>query len=153
VILPFVFLLGLGYVIVLRLLRRSPVDLLSPEMTSETSRIGSKLGRLFGRLPVLAKLQQLLLFRNLIKFTVFLMGMFFAAYLIYFTFSMNGIFDRMLYDYYETTEHESIGYCTMGEDCLIPEDGEAVIELPPWSSMAKPRVCLRLIQRVPSIRS
>jgi putative ABC transport system permease protein len=58
------------------------------------------------------------------------MGMFFAAYLIYFTFSMNGIFDRMLYDYYETTEHEYIGYCELGEDCVIPTGGEAVIELP-----------------------
>jgi hypothetical protein len=71
VILPFGFLLSLGYVIVLRLLRRSPVDLLSPEMTSDTSKIGAKMGQLFQRLPVLAKLQQLLLFRNLIKFTVF----------------------------------------------------------------------------------
>jgi hypothetical protein len=64
-------LLSLGYVIVLRLLRRSPVDLLSPEMTRDTSKIGAKMGQLFQRLPVLAKLQQLLLFRNLIKFTVF----------------------------------------------------------------------------------
>jgi putative ABC transport system permease protein len=71
VILPFGFLLSLGYVIVLRLLRRSPVDLLSPEMTRDTSKIGAKMGQLFQRLPVLAKLQQLLLFRNLIKFTVF----------------------------------------------------------------------------------
>jgi hypothetical protein len=40
-------------------------------MTRDTSKIGAKMGQLFQRLPVLAKLQQLLLFRNLIKFTVF----------------------------------------------------------------------------------
>jgi len=53
-----------------------------------------------------------------------------AAFLILFSFSMNGIFDRMLYDYYENTDHEYIGYCEYAGECKVLPGQDKVIELP-----------------------
>lgn len=130
IIVPFTFIVGLSYIIILRLLRQKPVDLLNPEATSSTNKITVWVAQFFKKLKITTKLQQLLLYRNIIKFTVFLIGMFFAAFLVLFTFSMNGIFDRMIYDYYETTDHNYIGYCDYVGDCDLPDGAEGVIELP-----------------------
>lgn len=130
VIVPFAFIVGLSFVIVKRLLDQKPVTLLNPEVTSSSNFITKRVGKYLKRLKITTKLQHLLLYRNIVKFMVFLIGMFYAAFLILFSFSLNGIFDRMLYDYYENTDHEYIGICELGELCSVPVNGETVIELP-----------------------
>lgn len=130
VIVPFVFIVGLSFLIVRRLLSKKPVTLLNPEVTSSSNFITRKIGKYLKRLRITSKLQHLLLYRNIVKFLVFLIGMFYAAFLILFSFSLNGIFNRMLYDYYDNTDHEYIGICELGEACTVPLGSEKVIELP-----------------------
>jgi putative ABC transport system permease protein len=130
VVVPLGFILGLSFLIVRRLLSQKPVTLLNPEVTSKSNFITKRVGKYLKRLKITAKLQHLLLYRNIVKFLVFLIGMFYAAFLILFSFSLNGIFDRMLYDYYENTDHEYIGICEFGELCSVTGDAEKVIELP-----------------------
>ncbi len=130
VIVPFVFIVGLSFLIVRRLLNQKPVTLLNPEVTSSSNLITKHVAKYLKRLKITTKLQHLLLYRNIVKFFVFLIGMFYAAFLILFSFSLNGIFDRMLYDYYDNTNHEYIGICELGEACTVPINGEQVIELP-----------------------
>ncbi len=130
IIVPFTFIVGLSYFIVRRLLNQKPVTLLNPEVTSSTNKFTKMMSKYLKRFNITTKLQQLLLFRNIVKFTVFLIGMYFAAFLILFTFSMDGIFDRMLYDYYDQTNHNYIGYCDYVGECEVPLDGEIVIDLP-----------------------
>ncbi len=134
IIVPFVFIVALSYVIILRLLRQKPVTLLNPEATSSTSRLATWISRRLKGFKITRKLQQLLLFRSIVKFIVFLTAMFYAAFLILFSFSMNGVFDRMLFNYYEDTHHNYIGYCDYQGDCPVPTgsdyDAEEVIELP-----------------------
>jgi putative ABC transport system permease protein len=129
IVVPFVFIVGLSYLIIVRMLRQKPVTLLNPEVTSDTNKLVTWIAKFFKRLKITSKLQQLLLYRNLVKFIVFLTGMFYAAFLILFSFSMNGLFDRMIYDYYNDTNHEYIGYCDYIGVCEIPADGEKVIEI------------------------
>ncbi len=130
VIMPFVFIVGLSYFIVKNLLNQKPVTLLNPEVTSSENKLTKKMTRFLKNMKVTKKLQHLLLYRSSVKFVVYLVGMFMAAFLILLSFSMVGIFDRILYDYYEDTNFNYIGYCEYIGDCVIPDDGEAVIEIP-----------------------
>jgi putative ABC transport system permease protein len=130
VIVPLFFIVGLSFLIVRRLLSQKPVTLLNPEVTSSDNLITKRVAKYIKRFKITSKLQHLLLYRNIVKFLVFLIGMFYAAFLILFSFSLNGIFDRMLYDYYENTNHEYIGVCEFGIECEIPFGAEQVIEIP-----------------------
>lgn len=130
VIVPLFFVVGLGFLIVRRLLNQKPVMLLNPEVSNSSNFVTKRVGKYLKRLKITSKLQHLLLYRNIVKFGVFLIGMFYAAFLILFSFSMNGLFDRMVYDYYNNTNHEYIGYCEFGDVCDVTESQDKVIELP-----------------------
>ena len=130
VLVPLFFILGLSFLIVRQLLKEKPVTLLNPEVTSSTNIITKYVGKYLKKFKITSKLQHLLLYRNIVKFFVFLVGMFYAAFLILFSFSMNGMYDRMLYDYYENTNHDYIGYCELVGDCEVTQNMEEVIELP-----------------------
>jgi putative ABC transport system permease protein len=130
VIVPFAFIMGLSFFVVRRLLNQKPVVLLNPEVTSSSNFITKRVVKYLKGFKITSKLKHLLLYRNIVKFTVFLIGMFYAAFLILFSFSMNGMFDRMVYDYYDNTYHEYIGYCDYIEPCEVSGTMEEVIELP-----------------------
>lgn len=130
VIVPFVFIVGLSYLIIRRLLRQKPVTLLNPEINKSANSIAKRMSRVFKNLKITGKLQQLLLYRSFLKLVVYLVGMFFAAFLILLSFSMTGLFGRVLYDYYDTTNFNYIGYCDYTGSCTIPDGAEPVIEIP-----------------------
>lgn len=130
VVLPFSFIVGLSFLIVRNLLNQKPVTLLNPEVTSSSNFLTKRVSKYIRNFKITTKLQHLLLYRSLIKFTVYLIGMFFAAYLILFSFSMSGIFDRMLYDYYDNTNHNYIGYCNYVGPCDVSSEQNKGIELP-----------------------
>ncbi len=130
VITPFSFILGVSYLIIIRMLRQKPVELLNPEVSSSANIITKKVGKLIKKLSITSKLQHLLLYRNLVKFAVFFIGMFYAAFLIYLSLGMVGIYDRMLFDYYDNTSHDYIGYCDYQTPCIVSGTQEKVLELP-----------------------
>lgn len=130
VVLPFTFIVGLSFLIVRNLLNQKPVTLLNPEVTSSSNFLTKRVSKYIKNFKITTKLQHLLLYRSIIKFSVYLIGMFFAAFLILFSFSMNRIFDRMLYDYYESTSHNYVGYCNYEGPCLVNDQQNPVIELP-----------------------
>ena len=130
IILPFVFIVGLSFVVVRKLLNKKPVELLNPEVLSESNPLSKRIGKLFKNMKITNKLKHLLLYRSLVKLIVFLFGMFFAAFLILLSFSMTGIFQRTIYDYYDETNFNYIGYCELTGTCDIPQGAEGVIEIP-----------------------
>jgi len=131
VIVPSVFLIVVSYFIIKKILSQKPVELLNPEIISNTSFLTKNIGKYLKKLKITSKLMHLLLYRNMVKFLVFIMGMFFAAFLILLSFSMVDIFDKLTIDYYEQTDHNYIGYCDYVTPCLEPSGSqEAVIELP-----------------------
>ena len=130
VLVPFSFLIVVSYFIIKRILNQKPVTLLNPPVTSTANYLTKKMHRFLKRLKITSKLQHLLLYRNMVKFFVFLIGMFYAAFLILFSFSMIGVMDRMLFDYYDNTDHDYIGYCDYLEECSATGTQEEVIELP-----------------------
>ncbi|MEC9484969.1 MAG: ABC transporter permease [Candidatus Izemoplasma sp.] len=129
IIVPYLFLLLISFVIIQKMLKKDPVTLLNPVVTSQTNKLVTKLSVLLKPFNIKTKLKHLLLYRSMVKFLVFLIGIFFAAFTILFSFSMTGMMDRMIYDYYENTHHETIGYCDYQSSCPVSDDDEKVIEL------------------------
>ncbi len=128
---PFIFILMVGYLVVHQILRKKPTTLLSPEVSKSASYITKRISPLFKRFKIQSKLKHLLLYRSFVKFLIFLMGMFYAAFLIYLSLSMIGIFDRSVNLYYDQTNHEYVGYIDPSNpyEPNIEYD-EKVIELP-----------------------
>lgn len=131
VIVPFTFIVVVSYFIIKKILSQKPVELLNPQVSASANWLTKIVGKYLKKLKITSKLQHLLLYRNIVKFFVFLIGMFYAAFLILLSFSMIGVFDRMIVDYYENTNHNYIGYCDYVSSCT-PLEGtqEGVIELP-----------------------
>ncbi|PAT01162.1 hypothetical protein CI105_07920 [Candidatus Izimaplasma bacterium ZiA1] len=111
VIVPFAFLFFFSYLVIRKILNQKPVDLLNPTVSSNKNKLTMVVSKLLGKKRVTKKLKHLLLYRSLMKFTVYLIGLFYAAFLIYFSFSMVNIFDRMLLDYYDNTNYNYVGFC------------------------------------------
>lgn len=131
VVLPFTFILFVGYFIIKYILSQKPVTLLNPKLTSNGNFLTKIMGKHLKKLKITSKLKHLLLYRNIVKFFVFLIGMFFAAFLILLSFSMVGIIDRTITDYYENTDYNYVGYCKYETVCDAPiANQEKVIELP-----------------------
>ena len=101
VIVPLTFILVLGYFIIKQILNQKPVTLLNPQVSSKANFLTKIMGKYLKRFKITRKLQHLLLYRNTIKFIVFLVGMFYAAFLILFSLSMVGLMDRVIIDYYD----------------------------------------------------
>lgn len=131
VIVPFSFLIVVSYFIIKKILSQKPVELLNPEKLSNTSFLAKAMGKYLKKIKITGKLKHLLLYRNMMKFIVFLIGMFFASFLILFSLSMVNIFDKLTVNYYENTNHNYIGYCDYVLPCDEPIGSqEKVIELP-----------------------
>lgn len=131
VIVPLTFILVLGYFIIKQILNQKPVSLLNPQVSSKANFFTKKMAKFLKRFKITRKLQHLLLYRNTVKFIVFLIGMFYAAFLILFSLSMVGLMDRVILDYYDQTDHNYIGYCKYETVCDSPSiNQEEVIELP-----------------------
>lgn len=130
IVAPFLFIVTLSAFIILRMLRQSPVTLLNPQVTSTDNKLMLLVNKLVRRFNIKTKLKHLLMYRSPSKFFVYVIGMFFAGFMILFSLSMIGIMDRMVYRYYDQTDHESIGYCEAYTLCDVPDGAEPVIELP-----------------------
>ncbi|QMS85570.1 ABC transporter permease [Candidatus Xianfuyuplasma coldseepsis] len=131
VLVPLGFIMLVGYLVIKQILSKKPVELLNPQISKSASFITKRVSPLLKRLNIIHKIQSILLFRNFVKLLVFVMGMFYAAFLIYLSLSMIGIFDRSINTYYDNTHHNYIGYCDYVTPCLEAEGTqEEVIELP-----------------------
>lgn len=131
VVVPLSFITILGYIIINKILSQKPVVLLNPQVSSKANFFTKIMGRYLKKLRITRKLQHLLLYRNTVKFIVFLVGMFYAAFLILFSLSMVGLMDRTVIDYYDNTDHNYIGYCSFDSICEAPSGTqESVIEIP-----------------------
>ncbi len=130
VVIPFTFIVGLGYIVIVRMLNKKPVELLNPQVASSSNLLTREASKYLKRFKITTKLKHLLLYRSPVKFYVYIIGMFFAAFLVLLSFSMNGMYDRMMLNYYNTIEVKSIGYCDISGSCVVGTGDEKVIDLP-----------------------
>jgi putative ABC transport system permease protein len=112
------------------MLRQSPVVLLNPIVQNTNTTLMKFLNKRLKSMSIIKKLKHLLMYRSTSRFVVYISGMFFASFMILFSLSMTGLMDRMIYEGYEQTSYESIGYCDPSISCPVNQGDERVIELP-----------------------
>lgn len=131
IVLPMVILLGLGYLVISKLLKKHPIELINPTV------IKNKPSRIKIELPfmkntnILTRLKHAYIVRNLVRFSLFLVGVFTSVFLILMALSMVNIFDKAINQHYNQIDTNYIGYCDPYTGCgeeTVSHD--LVIELP-----------------------
>lgn len=125
---PLIFLLLLGYAVVMRLLKEHPVDLMRPPIDRASEKV-SKMPKLFRRLPLLKRIRHAYIWRHKSRFAVFVLGVFTAIYLILIALSMTNVFDRMFKDYYDSIDVTYMAYCESYTACTTDVSHELVLEI------------------------
>ena len=116
ILIPLIFLMTLGYWVVLKLLNKSPIMLMQPPI-ERISRFKPILKKQFKKLKFITRLKHAYIWRHKGRLVVFFSGVFFAAYLILLSFSMLNMFDRISKDYYNQIDVKYIGYCDTDQGC------------------------------------
>lgn len=130
IIFPLVFLMSLGYLVVLRLLREHPVTLIRPPVEKPPKKM-SRLPKFLRNLKLSSRIKHAYMLRNKSRFLVFYTGVFSAVFLMLTSFSMVGVFDRMFKDYYESIDVNYIAYCEPQTVCDDPGvTFDKVLEIP-----------------------
>ncbi len=130
-VLPLFVLLGLGYLVVSLILRKHPIELMNPTV------VKNKPSKFKINLPfiknakLLTRLKHAYIMRNLIRFSLFLIGVFTAVFLILMSLSMIDIFDKTINQHYNQIDVNYIGYCDLYSGCNQEDvTHDRVIELP-----------------------
>lgn len=126
---PMVLLLSVTYWLLKRMFRLRPVDLIHPKLSDFAVVKFKRMRNAFARFSFLFRLQVAFIARHMGKFAVYVLGIVAAVYAGLLSFSMMGVLERTLPDYYENTSIVSKGYC---EGLCTDEDeyGERVLEAP-----------------------
>lgn len=131
IILPMIILLGLGYVVISRLLQKPPVDLMNPKVVKNKPSNFKIQIPFLQKAKLLTRLKHAYIIRNLVRFSLFLVGVFTSVFLILMALSMVNIFDKAINQHYNQIDTNYIGYCNPSQGCgeeSTPHD--IVIELP-----------------------
>ncbi len=130
IIFPLLCLMGLGYLVVYRLLQTHPVELMRPPIEKTPKRMW-KLPKIIKNLSLLKRIKHAYVWRNKSRFMVFFIGVFTSVFLVLIAFSMMGVFDKMFNDYYESIDAKYIAYCEQPFVCDAPDvTHDKVLELP-----------------------
>jgi putative ABC transport system permease protein len=130
IIIPLLFLMGLGFIVVFRLLQKHPVELMRPPVEKTPKKLW-KLPKLISNLSLLKKIKHAYVWRNKSRFIVFYTGVFTSVFLILIAFSMMGVFDKLFNDYYESIDVKYIAYCEQATVCETPDiNHDKVLEIP-----------------------
>jgi len=127
VLVPFFVLLSLSLIVIRRLLGKEPVVLMRPLSSVEQTIRFKSVRRLLARAPFFTRFQLAFLTRNLLKTTVFTIGVILSVFLAFLAFAMDGVFDETLDAYYEGIDVTHTAHLLGSTD--IPDEGERVIEV------------------------
>ena len=131
IVLPMIILLGLGYIVISKLLKKPPVELMNPKVIKDKPSKFKLEVPFLKKANLLTRLKHNYIIRNLMRFSLFLVGVFTAVFLILVSLSMVDIFDKTVNYHYNQIDTNYIGYCDpylgCGEENV---SHDSVIELP-----------------------
>ncbi len=127
VFVPMAVILGMTMVILHRLLRLSPLELLKLKVEKVSKLSFTKFKMLFDRLSFYIRMQIAFLLRNIVKVSVYALGVFFALLLSFVSIGLYDVFSGTIDGYYDSIDVKSVGYFSGLEDTDEPH--EKVIEM------------------------
>jgi len=110
VLVPLVFFVGISMVIIRKMLSKKAIDLLKAGDKEKVSRLNKLISKILKNAKATTKFKYSFILSNTGKFFVFFIGIVFVSILIMFTLMTNGLFDRMVTDYYNNVEYQYEAY-------------------------------------------
>ena len=110
VLVPFIFVIGLSYIVIYRMLRKKALVLLNVQEKAKSTRLNKLVNKLLVNTRATTKFKYTYLTQSPGKFIVFIIGIFFASVLIIMGTMMYDFSDRMINDYYNSKEYEYEAY-------------------------------------------
>ena len=110
VLVPFIFVIGLSYIVIYRMLRKKALVLLNVQEKTKATRLNKLVNKLLVNTRATTKFKYTYLTQSPGKFIVFIIGIFFASVLIIMGTMMYDFSDRMINDYYNSKEYEYEAY-------------------------------------------
>jgi len=117
VFVPFIFLMGLSYYVIKRMLAVDAIMLLSPQIDQSVPKRLIKIKALFNRLSFISRMQLAMILRLKLKAFLFVVSLVFSLFVILLALSMQGVFNDTVIGYYEGLDVKAIGYCELYESC------------------------------------
>ena len=131
IVAPLFVLMTLGYFVVYKLLNKHPIELMQAKIEKKQTKKRARSSVFLEKLSLITRLKHAYIIRNLVRFSLFLVGVFTATFLILMSLSMVDIFDKTINYHYSQIDMRYVGYCDPLGVC--PEEEVAhdkVIEMP-----------------------
>lgn len=110
VLVPLTFILGLSFLMIWRMLSKETIQLLQVGEKEKMTKLGKWIGKLLSKTKARTKFKYTFIFKNTGKFIVFFWGITFSSMLVLLGFMMNGMFDKMTVEYYNSVGYKYEGY-------------------------------------------
>lgn len=110
VLVPLTFILGLSFLMIWRMLSKETIQLLQVGEKEKMTKLGKWIGKLLSKTKAQTKFKYTFIFKNTGKFIVFFWGITFSSMLVLLGFMMNGMFDKMSVEYYNSVGYKYEGY-------------------------------------------
>ncbi|QAT39096.1 ABC transporter permease [Clostridium sp. JN-9] len=106
ILLPLIFFIGLSMLIVRKMLSKKAVDLLRAGEKEKVSKLNKFASKMMKNAKAVTKFKYTFILNDTGKFFVFFIGIAFVSILIMFTLMTNGLFNRMITDYYNNVNYK-----------------------------------------------
>ena len=124
VVIPFVFFIGLSYLIIKFMIRKKPLDLLKPNSHQKLTKLTVFVDKLLGRCKTVTKFKYSFLIREKGKFIVYILGVMFASSLIILGLMMPRFFTKFITDSYEKVDYKYQAYIDVSKPLPDVENGQ-----------------------------
>lgn len=124
VVIPFVFFIGLSYLIIKFMIRKKPLDLLKPNSDKKLTKLTVFVDKLLGRCKTVTKFKYSFLIREKGKFIVYILGVMFASSLIILGLMMPRFFTKFITDSYEKVDYKYQAYIDVSKPLPDVENGQ-----------------------------
>lgn len=124
ILVPLIFFIGLSMIIIRKMLSKKTIDLLRAGDNEKVSKLNKIVSKLLKNADSTTKFKYSFILNNTGKFFVFFIGIVFVSILIMFTLMTNGLFDRMITDYYNSVNYKYEAYVDITKPLPSLEAGE-----------------------------
>lgn len=121
---PLIFFIGLSMIIIRKMLSKKAIDLLRAGDKEKVNKLNKLVSKILKNAKATTKFKYSFILNNTGKFFVFFIGIAFVSILIMFTLMTNGLFDRMITDYYNNVDCNYEAYVDITKPLPTLENGE-----------------------------
>ena len=124
IIVPFIFIIGLSYIVIKQLLNKNALSLLKLSDKAEATKLNKFTNKILRKSKATTRFKFSYLTQSLGKLLVFIIGIFSASSLFIMAVMFYGFSDRMINDYYNSKDYQYEGIVDFSKELPVLKDGE-----------------------------